>query len=303
MILRLAGGAITAIALAVVALIPAGCAPCLALEGQSPRPFLWKAQSETATVYILGSLHIARSDLYPLDPVIEQAFEESEYVVFEIPMDLLSQLRAMNNMVAAAMLPEGESLSDHLTPRLNARLAEYLERNGLKEEVFERLRPWFVAMSITIRMSQKEGYDARFGIERHFLKKIGGREMLALETAEEQLALLSGFSVEQELIFLQKTLIDAENAVNEMDTIARLWKQGDPDALDRYMRKSFGNSKEMRQLYKVMLTDRNRRMTDKIEGFLRSKGAYFVVVGAGHPVGKEGIVELLCRRQILVQQQ
>src|SRR5688572_28345170 len=36
------------------------------------KAFLWRASSPTATVFLLGSIHVARKDLYPLAPPIEK---------------------------------------------------------------------------------------------------------------------------------------------------------------------------------------------------------------------------------------
>jgi uncharacterized protein YbaP (TraB family) len=44
---------------------------------------------------------------------------------------------------------------------------------------------------------------------------------------------------------------------------------------------------------KRLLTDRNYKMAGKIEQYLTTDNTYFVVVGAGHLVGDEGIVRLL----------
>ncbi len=49
-----------------------------------PTSFLWKVSSDVNTVYILGSVHIARAGLYPLDEVIEDAYDRSENLVVEI---------------------------------------------------------------------------------------------------------------------------------------------------------------------------------------------------------------------------
>ncbi len=45
--------------------------------------FLWEVSSESNTVYILGSIHLARKDIYPLDPVIEDSFAKADYLVIE----------------------------------------------------------------------------------------------------------------------------------------------------------------------------------------------------------------------------
>jgi len=42
-----------------------------------------------------------------------------------------------------------------------------------------------------------------------------------------------------------------------------------------------------------MFTERNLTMTDKIKGYLDEDSTVFVVVGAGHLIGEQGIVKLL----------
>jgi uncharacterized protein YbaP (TraB family) len=43
-------------------------------------------------------------------------------------------------------------------------------------------------------------------------------------------------------------------------------------------------------------------MVSKIEDFLRTKEVYFVIVGAGHLVGNQGIIEILKGKGYLVEQ-
>ena len=50
---------------------------------------------------------------------------------------------------------------------------------------------------------------------------------------------------------------------------------------------------ELLPFYEQMFYDRNIKMSQKIEGFLKSDKVHFVVVGAGHMVGDKGIVSLL----------
>jgi len=45
-----------------------------------------------------------------------------------------------------------------------------------------------------------------------------------------------------------------------------------------------------------MFTDRNVKMTEKIEGYLQSEGTFFVIVGAGHLVGDDSVVSLLQKK-------
>ena len=43
-------------------------------------------------------------------------------------------------------------------------------------------------------------------------------------------------------------------------------------------------------------------MASKIEGYLKTKETYFVVVGAGHLVGSKGIIQMLKEKGYSVEQ-
>jgi len=60
--------------------------------------------------------------------------------------------------------------------------------------------------------------------------------------------------------------------------------------------------KKMNSIYEKLIYERNRNMVSKIEEFLRTKETYFVVVGAGHLVGKKGIIEMLKGKRYPVEQ-
>lgn len=72
-----------AVVLILCLVLAASCSPTTEPDIQ-PISFLWKVSSDVNTVYILGSVHIARADLYPLDEVIEDAYDRSKNLVVEI---------------------------------------------------------------------------------------------------------------------------------------------------------------------------------------------------------------------------
>ena len=55
--------------------------------------FLWKVESAGATIYLMGSLHFATADFYPLRPVIEEAFDESDTLVVEVDVANVNPLQ------------------------------------------------------------------------------------------------------------------------------------------------------------------------------------------------------------------
>lgn len=70
-----------------------------------------------------------------------------------------------------------------------------------------------------------------------------------------------------------------------------MWKKGDEQTLLKITNSLYSDP----EYGKVMLTDRNIGMAEKIEGYLNSnkEEEYFIVVGALHYLGEYGIIELL----------
>jgi len=88
-----------------------------------------------------------------------------------------------------------------------------------------------------------------------------------------------------------------------MDKMVDAWSQGDTAAMEALIYKSLEEAPELEPFFKKLFTDRNLRMADKIAGFLETDSSYFVLVGAGHLVGDDGIVALLKAKEFSVERQ
>jgi uncharacterized protein YbaP (TraB family) len=73
------------------------------------------------------------------------------------------------------------------------------------------------------------------------------------------------------------------------------WRLGDLAWIERYT--TWGNDDpQLRRFYERVFLARNRSMAQRIDELLREPRVWFVVVGAGHMVGEEGIPALLAAR-------
>ena len=75
--------------------------------------FLWEATGAKGKAYLLGSIHLAREELYPLDPAIENAFAESETLVVEVDIEK-DQAAMQGRMLAAGIYLNGQTLEQQL---------------------------------------------------------------------------------------------------------------------------------------------------------------------------------------------
>ena len=113
-----------------------------------------------------------------------------------------------------------------------------------------------------------------------------------METYEDQLNLF--FDMPNEEAFLANTISQFKDIETDMNDIVAAWKNGDTHQMEEYILvKPQKEYPELKDFYHRIYTDRNIKMTRKIADLLTLKDTYFVVVGAGHLVGQQGIVNLL----------
>jgi uncharacterized protein YbaP (TraB family) len=130
--------------------------------------------------------------------------------------------------------------------------------------------------------------------------KADGKEIGFLEPAEFQINLLGNMAEENQNAFLNQTLKDLEvvNALSE--DLVGSWKNGDADKLHKLLSKSF---KDYPHLHNRLLLQRNKNWLQQIESALRKNKNTLFVVGAGHLVGPESVIDLLKKKGYQVKQQ
>lgn len=264
---------------------------------EEQKSFLWKVQSSTSTIHILGSMHLAKRSLYPLDRKIEQAFDKSDILVVEVNLSSLAPAFILKKFNEKGIYQDGTTLGDHLTDETFSRLVEKMNRLGVDINQLNMFKPWCLAMNLVTIELLRLGFNPSKGLDQYFLNKAqGNKDVLELETFEFQLNLFDDFTEAQQELFLFSTLVDLDIIENQMNEMIAAWKTGDVGTMEAILRKGLGENPELLPIYDKMFFQRNKTMALKIEEFLQTRKDYFVVVGAGHLVGKEGIIQLLKKR-------
>jgi uncharacterized protein YbaP (TraB family) len=263
---------------------------------QKHKHFLWEVNCDSSTVYLLGSIHVARSNIYPLSPVIENAYDSSKSLVVELNINNIDIMGFQER----AVFTGGKSLKDAISPENYQKLKELFETDSIPSIVFNKFKPWFAVMTLMLMELQSGGIEGSQGIDEHFLKKDEDKRVLEFETLDDQINIFD--SISDQDAFIKYSLSDMKNTVNEMDTLLTAWQNGDTLTIEQTMNDPAMQGKEMESVRKALIDDRNVRMAQKIDSYLKSKGSYFVIVGAGHLVGKKGILELLRRKGYNIKQ-
>jgi len=274
--------------------------------GLEARSLLYKASSEQSTVYILGSIHLAKPDFYPLDKSIERAYEQSDILVVELDPDTANAAQVMKTtMQRLGRYPQGKSLKSELSRETYRALEAYTAKVGLPLDALEQLRPWVVMLQLSVTEMLRLGYAPEFGIDRHFLEKAKREQkpVMELETVEEQMALLSRDDSDYQDRLLHYSLASMEEIEPMLEKLSVSWQKGDAKSMEKMFLLSLQDDPDLKEVYDDLVTKRNHRMTEKILSFLKTDRDYFVVVGAGHVIGREGIAALLAKEGFEITQQ
>ncbi len=264
--------------------------------------FLWRIQSKTSTVYALGSIHLLRKDVYPLSNAIENAFERSDILAVEANVNDINVLN-LQQLMANAVYHDGDSIDKHVSKDTWEIIRKEAEKTGLPAEFFYRQKPWFLAITLESLELMGAGYNPEYGIDKYFLTKAAGRKkVIELENINYQINLLSGLNDSNQELFLLYTLKNLETLVKEADNMVSAWKSGDVKSMETIIKESYMDDDRFYPVYDKLIIQRNKDISSKINGFLKRKGTYFVVVGAAHFIGKKGIIQLLKEKGYAIEQ-
>jgi uncharacterized protein YbaP (TraB family) len=269
---------------------------------QDGKSFLWKVQSKTSTLYLLGSIHFLKQENYPLNPGIEKAFAQSNSLVVEADISDPGKFNS-DKMLLSAVYPENDSLENHISRETYEFVKKEAGKLGMPPELIARQKPWFLALTLEALQLMKLGFDPAYGIDAYFLSKAqGSKKILELEGVNEQLNLLSSFSDKDQELFLVYTLRDLNILGNETTGLIKAWSTGNANGIESIITRTVREDRRLEPIFKRLLDDRNKGMVSTIEGYLKTRETYFVVVGAGHLVGDNGIVRMLKEKGYSVEQ-
>jgi uncharacterized protein YbaP (TraB family) len=261
-------------------------------RADTPLHSLWELHGKHNTVFLLGSIHVLRPGDYPLSPAVMQAYASSKSLVMEINLADMDMEQMQAEMLASAMLPEGNSLPAVLGPKRYSR-AESLARDvGVELATFDQFAPWFAAEAISQLQLLQLGFQPTSGVEMYFLERArnDGKSIAGLETMHDQIALFEGLSMDAQAEYLVSSLEQAHELPKQVDDMVHAWQRGDTAWFDDQLKSELGRDPV---LYQSVLAARNRKWIPKIEALLNDDKNYLVIVGTGHLVGRNSVIDLL----------
>lgn len=254
-------------------------------------PALWKVADEDTTIYLFGTVHALPKDVEWYRGPVAEALAGAQVLVTEIPTGQLTTSAVQQAFVAKAMLPEGQSLRDMLSAEQRATYEAALTKFGLPASAFDKVEPWFAAMTLSALPLLKGGYSMESGVESAIESRAGTKAHAALETVDGQLRLFDEMPRAVQISFLVSVAEQLDSVVPSMNTMVAAWARGDAEELARLMNKELDDP----ALAERLLYSRNRDWAKWVEKRLDEPGTVFVAVGAGHLAGANSVQDYLTK--------
>lgn len=253
---------------------------------------VWAIHGDHNTVYLAGSIHLLKAEDSSLPSGFDRAYKGSKAIVMELAIDKIDPTATAQWMMENGMLKDGVTLRATIGDERYARVSKEAARLGIPMEAADMLQPWVLGLQLVEMQYMQLGFDPQKGVEQQLehQAQADGKPISGLETMDEQLGVLQGMSKSDQARFLDMTVTEMHDVASETQSVVTAWRSGDAAKLaallsDEY--KSFPN------LYRALVTERNKRWVQQIEKLLHGNQDVFVVVGALHLVGDGGLLELI----------
>lgn len=272
---------------------------------------LWKVTNGKNTLYLLGTVHVDRSNVYPFHKSLRAALASAQTVIFELDFN---DQEGLAEFAAMQTYSDGTTLKDHISPELYASTVQVFADLGMSEEAVAAYKPWALANSLMSLSTQDEtttGAPMAIDLYLNSAAANAGKQIDAVETYAFQGGIFDTLSPEYQEAYLagyvnlaliddtlemteeqKKELQEAmEYQEKQMDAMMETWKAGDAAAFEESFDKA-AVLESTDELNSRLFTDRDPNMIEYAAKLLEREGenTFFLAVGAGHMVDPGGIV-------------
>ncbi|MEM7171289.1 MAG: TraB/GumN family protein [Pseudomonadota bacterium] len=258
---------------------------------------LWRVEKEGLPIgHLFGTIHITDDRVRQLAEPVQDAFDQADVAVFEVLLDEASQIRVAQTM----MMHDGRTLDQIMDPDDYNKAVIAASELGVPEQAVRLFKPWAL-MSLLIFPKEEflRKAQGHLPLDQDLTEraKTAGKEVVALETVDEQLGLFDSMLQGDQVAMLSSVVNDLDAAQALYSSMVDAYLAGNVGGIYQQTleRSAQSDPRLTREFEEKIVIDRNHRMAQRLEPLLAT-GKVFAAVGAAHLPGEEGLVELLKNR-------
>jgi len=259
---------------------------------------LWEISKDGNYFFLAGSIHLLRSQDYPMPAAFESAYKKSSILVLEADVDRMTDPDMLEYIYKKTMLPAGQTLQTVLNEDTYKRLEELVGPAAI--EALSRYKPSVIMASLQTLYLQASGFTEK-GADLYYLEKSkeDGKPVNFLEDAKIQIDMLANMADGIENAFVSDAVDELPKSVDEAITLVSEWKEGAAAAIETMLSTQ---KTQWPTVYEITVLNRNSAWMPVIETYLTTKPIEFVIVGMGHLYGPDGLLSQLKSKGYTVKQ-
>lgn len=240
--------------------------------------------------WLFGTVHVENAEVLALFDPLVSLLDETDRLILEVNTEGLTRRDYDSHM----LLPEGQSLERIIGPSLFHRTLDAGAQNGLTRPRLDRYRP-FAPILMLASPPRKTGLYLDEKIRRLAISR--GKTIVGLETLQQQMNILGGMSVEDQISLLSYTIDTQHELDDDIQVLIDEYLRGEIGALLEQSRQQMDHPDTdlAQRLEDRLLNDRNKTMVQRLMPMLAEK-SNFIAIGAAHLPGPNGVIELLRQR-------
>lgn len=260
-----------------------------AQQKQTENSLLWEISGKglQKSSYLFGTYHFADKGFIDTMKVLNEKLNLANAVVGELVMD-----KDMAMKLAPYMMMKDNSLDSLLTPKEFKMVDDYLKTIGKYDlKKMNKLKPIMIQTLITQALAPKTFTTTNPAIDQYIQDygKANHKKIFGLETVEDQAKVLFGANLVRQKEMLVKSVKDIKK-IKKVNV--KLYQSYITQNL-KELEKMFTNSKDFTaEEMDDLLKNRNDKWMVQLPDMMQNQ-SLFIAVGAGHLIGKNGLIKSL----------
>ena len=273
--------------------------------GSEITPALWKAENSAGnSVYLMGSLHMGDDAVNYMPDYINNAFNECTALAVEADIDsILADQTKLQALAPKIVYSDGTTIKDHISETTYNGVVELLKNSNAYQQVYDYYTIFMWQSIVPSVIPVATTLNIQNGVDLTMLKraKNDGKQILEVESIEFQIDMFNSFSDGLSDAILAEYLNPNYGQAMSvyLSQLYTMWKNGTVDEslvlTGTFLDPNSVNYEYVQEYYNKLLKERNIGMARTIEGYIDGGQKVFVLVGAFHYVGQDGIISLLQR--------
>lgn len=261
-------------------------------QGGSP---VWKITNDgdsEHTLFMGGTIHILGKTDYPLPQAFDLAYDKSQILVFETDIAKAQDPEFSRKLMSRMVYSDNRTLKQLISPSTLRDLNQFAGKRGISIDQMNQFKPGLVMIFLTLTEIERLGV-AGIGVDEFYFEKgIQDQKTMAfLEAPEEQVDFLETIGQGNEDEMVAYILKDLGELPDLLPVIKKTWRTGDLEGLFNTTLAPL--KKEYPDLYHSIMVKRNLNWMPTIQKMLTTPKVEFILVGAGHLAGDQGLLAQL----------